>query len=473
MRVYRDIFSESKYNDSNSVAAALLQKPAEISSVITHLSGREDKQFPLSFITEGMGQTVTIDGNEYEYRVMDRMDKAVAIAETPSGTNLGIGGGFFKLVFTTNWFNNGYVIAGESGVQVKIFGDPTPLSNGYEYTVKLVSPDPTSYLPATDVIAGKLFGQYYNPVETDFSRGSDSKWMAPSLIRHKLTTLRKSYSFSRAAQNAVMVFEVPTEGGKNTKLWMDWAEYQYMIQYRKECESYYLYGTQSYDETGVTSLQGNNGYPIIVGPGLLDQIQNRTTYSDFTVELLDSILGSLYIGMSDAQEMDITVYTGIGGFRVFDRALKDKLGNMGFNLLVNSDKFVEGSGYELALQGYFRTYKHVDGHTLRLVKHPMYDFGPRAQVGPWIDALPLESYRMTFVDQSKYDGQSNILMVNQRGGEMLRWGVAGSTVPNGMGNSNLLRASDIDGASVHFLKTAGIVLRRFTTSFDLQRIKSV
>jgi hypothetical protein len=50
---------------------------------------------------------------------------------------------------------------------------------------------------------------------------------------------------------------------------------------------------------------------------------------------------------------------------------------------------------------------------------------------------------------------------------MIRWAVAGSTIPTGF-SGNDLRASDIDGASVHFLKVAGIVMKRFDTSVDMR-----
>ena len=78
---------------------------------------------------------------------------------------------------------------------------------------------------------------------------------------------------------------------------------------------------------------------------------------------------------------------------------------------------------------------------------------------------------MIFVDQSNYDGQANVQMINKKGREMMRWEVAGSVVPRGFSSSDT-RASDIDGASVHMLKTAGIVLKRFDTSLDLQCVAS-
>ena len=98
----------------------------------------------------------------------------------------------------------------------------------------------------------------------------------------------------------------------------------------------------------------------------------------------------------------------------------------------------------------------------------MFDHGPVAQASKVHPdtGYSLESYRMVFVDQSNYDGQNNLQMINRKGREMLRWCVAGSIAPRGFDQSNS-RASDIDGASVHMLKTAGIVLRRFDTSLDL------
>jgi len=103
----------------------------------------------------------------------------------------------------------------------------------------------------------------------------------------------------------------------------------------------------------------------------------------------------------------------------------------------------------------------------------LFDHGPVAQASAKHpeSGLPLESYRMTFVDQSTYDGENNLQMINKKGREMLRWCVAGSVVPKGFTETDT-RASDIDGASVHMLKTAGILLRRFDTSLDLQCVAS-
>ena len=126
----------------------------------------------------------------------------------------------------------------------------------------------------------------------------------------------------------------------------------------------------------------------------------------------------------------------------------------------------------MGMTGYFTSYDHIDGHTVNVVKHPMFDHGPVAQARTKhpVTGYSMESYRMVFVDTSSYDGQGNIQMIKKKGREYLRWAVAGSVVPNGFGSSDL-RASDIDGASVHMLKTAGIVLKRFDTSIHMECVR--
>jgi len=344
--------------------------------------------------------------------------------------------------------------------------EPTPNGNNWDYTMQLVAP--TGSMPSSDLTAGSLFAQMYAPVGVDFSRGNASNWQAPARVRHKLTTIRKSYQFSGNAKDYVVEFDLPVKGGQTSRFWMDYEEWQHFLQWKEECEMYYWYGQQSYGDNGVVQMKDENGQPVQIGPGLFDQIINKDTYSVLTENKLSDVVGDIFFGMTDAQNMNVTLYTGTGGAREFDRAMKDKLGTLGFTVF-SDGRFIQGNGSELTLSGYFKRYEHVDGHTINVVKVPLFDHGAVAQASQRhpVTGLPLESYRMCFVDQSRYDGQPNVQMINKKGREMVKWAVAGSVVPRGMGDS-ALRASDIDGASVHFLKTAGICLKRFDTSIDIQ-----
>ena len=95
--VQKTFYNDSQMTDMNSLANALLSKPTELSPIITHLAGKDDKRFPLSFLTEGAGNVQSIDRLEYEYRVATHKLRTRPVAVTNAGANLGIGGSTFTL----------------------------------------------------------------------------------------------------------------------------------------------------------------------------------------------------------------------------------------------------------------------------------------------------------------------------------------------------------------------------------------
>ena len=482
MQVLKTYYNDSQMPDTNSLVNALMEKPEELSPIITHLAGREEKKFPLSFLTEGVGNTRSINRFEYEYRVKTHeVNVRPIVSVKGSGTNVGANGTTFKVTFPDKWFIFPYTLVSQSGELARIMKDPEPTADGYEYTLQLVRPGSAGLSASAggDLAAGALWGMLYANVGIDFSRGNASNWAAPGLVRSKIGTIRKSYQFSGNAKDYVAEFNLPTKEGSSTKLWMDYEEYRHMLKFKEECEMYYWYGQRTHDDAGRTQMTDENGQPVVSGPGLFEQIINKDTYSTLTQKKIENVIGDLFYGMTDATDKQVTLYTGVGGAREFDKALRayyangvssTSVGNTTNPYLRTTEsKFITGSGRSLGITGYFNSYDHVDGHSVNVVKVPLFDHGPVAQASKKHpeSGLPLESYRMVFVDQSNYDGENNLQMINKKGREMLRWAVAGSVVPKGFKESDT-RASDIDGASVHMLKTAGILLRRFDTSLDLQ-----
>jgi hypothetical protein len=473
--VQKTFYNDSQMTDMNSLANALLSKPTELSPIITHLAGKDDKRFPLSFLTEGVGNVKSIDRLEYEYRVATHRRRTRPVAVVPAVTaNIGLGGSTFELQFPDKQFIFPYVLVSQSGVQARIMKEPTQVVGGagWVYTLQLVNPDPAATMPAADVAAGSLFAQMFAPVGVDFSRGNASNWETPGKVRNKLTTVRKSYHMSGNAKDFVAEFSLPTKGGSTTKLWMDYEEYLHMLDFKEECEMYYWYGQKTYDSNGVTTMKDENGQPVIVGPGLLEQIVETDTYSTMTETRIKNIIGDLFYGMTDAAQKQVTLYTGTGGAREFDEALKSHFSTNTFKV-GGENRFITGSGRSLGLTGYFTSYEHVDGHVVNVVKLPIFDHGAVAQARAKhpTTGYSLESYRMVFVDQSNYDGQNNLQMISKKGREAMRWCVAGSVVPRGFSATDT-RASDVDGASVHMLKTAGMALKRFDTSLDITCVAS-
>jgi hypothetical protein len=467
LRLYEDTFNSSSMTDENSLAAALLTQPDVLSPVITHLAGQEDKRFPLSFLTEGMGATNYINDIEYDYPVMGRLNKALQCVGQ-SGT--GINHSRIELTFPERWFVRQYIIEDSEGTQLRIMDDPKPSANGYVYSCQLVSSDGAGV--STSALANRQFVQLYAPAAMSGSRGNESHWVAPSKMRNQISLIRKSYAYEGNMPDRVVNFQFNV-GGRTTNLWYDFEEYQHMLRWKEETEYALWYSQYNRDANGIIHLKDDNGKPISLGSGVLEQIPNVDTYSTLTAQKLKAVVRDALYGASDAQKMNIVLFTGIGGLEEFDNAMKQEVGSGNYIKNTPENAFVSGSGANLVMGGFFTTYQHIDGHTITVRHLPLFDHGARALNADRhpVTGLPMESYRMVFLDMSTYDGEKNIKYISRKGRELVRWAVAGATVPPGFAG-NATRATDVDGSSVHFMKECGIAIRRATNCLHLECVKS-
>lgn len=467
LRIYSDVWNAEGMTDENSLANAYLTQPDTISPIITHLAGREDKRFPLSFLTEGLGNYYISNDVEYDWPVMGRINKSLQCVAV-SGS--GLGRTVFSLTFPEKWFIREYIIApGDNSFQAKIVEEPIQKANGWEYKCVLNTTEPTDVV-SSDVV-GKRFVQLFAPVSSyGGSRGNESNWVAPSKMRNQITVLRKSYAYEGSGIPGKVVNIQLSSGSGTTKYWMDFEVWQHNLRWKEELETSYWYSKYNRDSQGSVHLKDlSSNKQVTTGAGVFEQIPNTESYSTLTSNKLKNIVRNMLYGASDAQKMNIVLFTGIGGLEEFDNAMKEDLAGRSY-IKLDGSQFVTGSGSNLMLGGFFTSYKHVDGHTITVRHLPLFDTGPFAlasELHP-ITGLPLESYRMIFLDMSVYDGQANVRMVRKSGYEnKMMWAVAGSTVPPGFSSTGLIRSSDIDGASVHFMQSSGIHIARATNCMHL------
>lgn len=471
LRLYEDVFNDRGMTDENQLASALLTQPDVLSPIITHLVGKESDRFPLSFLTEGMGNVRGMNDIQYEYPVIQRLDKVEAVAITNSGSTEGQNHTYFKLRFKSAWFKRQYIIESPGNIQARIMEDPYREGNYWVYTLQLVNPDPESVVPTSEMVAGTLWSALFAPVAESGSRGNESSWVAPSKFKNQMTIIRKSYKIEGNTANKTMNITIPTEDGAGSNLWMDFEEFQHMLSWKQEVENLWWYSQYNRNAQGEIALKDDNGKPIPLGSGVLEQIPNYETYSFLTAEKLKNLVTDAVFGASDSDKMNIVLFTGTGGVREFDEAMKEEARSY---TLVDS-KVVQGSGRNLTLTGYFTTYEHVDGHTISVRKLPLFDHGRRAMKSPKhpVSGLPLESYRMVFLDMSSYDGQANVQMVTQNGREFIRRVVPGmAPLPATFGGNSERIASDIDASSVQFMKAGGINIMRATNCLHLENVLS-
>lgn len=471
LRLYEDYFNAEGMTDENSLANALLTQPDVLSPVITHLAGKEDKRFPLSFLTEGQGSVKYINDIEYDYPVMGRLNKAVQSSALVGG-GTGVNSTRFKVRFDEKWFIKQYIIESESGIQARVMEDPYEDGAGWVYTLQLVTADSTDSVGSSDV-AGKKWVQLFAPTAISGSVGNESNWVAPSKMRNQISLIRKSYRYEGNMPDRVVNFEFNVDG-KKTALWYDFEEYQHMLRWKEETEYALWYSKYNRSSDGTIALKDDNNKPIPIGAGVIEQIPNVDTYSSLTAAKIKSVVRDALYGASDAQDMNIVLFTGLGGMEEFDNAMKSEVSAGSYIKNTDPSNFISGGRTSLELGGFFTSYKHIDGHTVTVRHLPLFDHGARALNSPKhpVSGLPMESYRMIFLDMSTYDGETNVQMVSRKGRELVRWAVAGASVPPGFAGGNALRANDVDGASVHFMKETGIAIRRATNCLHLECVKS-
>ena len=459
---------EMKTNDA-SLARQLMLQPDKLTPVLTYLMGYEDNRFPLHVLSEGARSTMEIEGDEFEYDVMGRLFKAVPLAAAVTTANAGAGFSSFIINFTEGIFPNKYTIISPRNYHL-VITDRKNIGGVWQYTVKIAGAKSASeFIPASELAAGALYSLGWYAAASWGSRGSESTTTSSQKVRGDVSTIRKSYAWEgNVKQRSAKGIALPNKNGGETQLWWSTEEWQHQLSFRRECESNYWYETSNRDQFGQINERDEEGNPIIRGAGLLEQIQNKDTYSELTAEKIKQTIRDVFFGMSDAQNKQITLFTGTGGRDAFDQAMKSELLAQSY-IKLTDNKFVSGQGRELRLGGYFNTYEHVDGYTINIVTNRLYDDGP-ASKGLFHPktGLPLESYRMTFVDSSIYDGVSNLSMVTKKGRGMVRAMVKGmnEVSPSLQGNDTV--STDKDASSLHMLKTGQVVLRRFNTSIDLQ-----
>lgn len=494
LQVQQDIYDSKSMLDEQNWYHQRHGKPDTLSMKLTWLLGDYTKNFPISMMTYGniigdgkfrkKGNSKSLQDIQYTYPVMTRTNKASLIAETlySAGDKPGIGNGQFDIPFTDNWIKRHYIIESERGVQAYVQADPVKKGDYWLYTVVLDPAASTDYCDLSQLQAGIMWAELNTANAESESRGTEFKRTAPGKYKNQMGVVRLSHSWAGNAADKVMSIEIETEKG-STKLWMDLEVWQFEKAWLEELENNYWYSRYNRQANGTIALKDIlTGKVIPRGSGLLEQIPNYHTYSRLTYNKLQNTVTDAMFGQEDADEMSITLHTGRGGMREFDRVMKEQgavvLGTLGTGNV--ADKFITGSNRELALGGFFNTMYHIDGYTIKVKHNKIFDYGRRAMKSPKHPetGLPLESYRMVFIDDAEYDGEPNIQHVNQIGREFIHGMVGGLTnAPKSLqvaGGTTLndaqikMISSDQDKSSYHRMAVCGVQIKRATKCMHLE-----
>lgn len=455
--------------DTNKISNASQQRPYEISTIMSYVFGTKDDGYSTSIdmLTGGLGNVLTIDQPNFEWGVMIDQDRAVTIRDAKwngssvsSSSTAGLGNTPITLWLEDNWFGPGATLELDNKeFQLRVADAPYQDGNLYVYTCFIANGNPMSYIPYEYLKPGSQVSRLASAYEEYSEEADILNYNTHFKMRNYLTTVRLSYDITGSAFSTVMAVALKDpKTGKTSYLWAPFQEWTAMREWYKRVERSLVYNKSNVNKDGTCNLKGKNGRPVFIGAGLLEQIapSNKRFYTTLTAELLEDFLADLSYNVLGTNERKFIALTGEMGMREFDRVLKEKMVNL--NLM--DTVFVTGSGDSLTFGGQFKTYKMSNGIELTLKYFPLYDnLTYNRQLHP-VTLKPLESYRMTFLDLGRRDGEANLVKVVRKDREFVNWCTAGSVAPDGYAHSNTaVRSNAKDGYSVHFLGEMGFMVR--------------
>lgn len=461
---------------ANHLSTFFLTEPSLASEVVTRVyNKRNDYKNALSFLTTGMGRTKELDNVVYRWPLAGDSEKAVPISISQAtygdgGSTPGIAGTTFRVAVPEKWFTVGDVIVpDDTRYAMRVMEEVTsPDGINYVLVCQLLTKDASAYIPPALLETGRELSKDYNIVEHDMSRTSgDTHYATPFWMQNYMTTHRKMYSVSGAAQSKVLVISMMDPASKKvSNTWVKYAEWEFYAQWMDEIERSLIYGKSNVNSTnGVTNMRGASGNEIYSGAGLEDQIApaNKRYYTSLTEQVIRDFMDDLaYNGTVDGPRTYVAL-CGRQFMNLFDQAMKASASR----LLTTDTKFITGSGQELALGGQFIQYTGLNGDKIILKECPLYNNVVRnRKLNPQTNK-PVESYKATFINFKMNQGsESNVTKVYTKGREMASSYIEGLCSPYGM-KKNATMSVPTDGYEFHALSECGIMLKDPTDAGQL------
>ena len=482
--VQRGNYDDRGYSNEETIAHLMLQKPAEINSILTYTYGMDDDRFPLTFLTEGQGNAgvVDIDTVQWTWKTMGRMkfNDYVLWFDT-SNTTPGKGGAMFDVEFKTHWLIEQYgLIAPDGHTQVRIMKDlGEGAHGGYLYRLKLTSPNPNAYCDLDNLVVGKYWSMTAPTISESYSKGNRSNVMGPGKMTSQLEFHRYSKEIAGNISNVVVSYEFKTKTGGTTNLWINEEMRQHDITCRIMDEERLWVSEYNRTENGeITLLDPDNGQPIPHTAGMIEicRESNYDTYGEvLTLNKIERSIGDVLDKDTDTGTMEVVLMAGKGFMEDFDIAIRNDARSEGF-VTPLGDKMIEDFNGGLSYGKYFRRYKTVDNHIITVQHLPFLDHGTIAEndkangnIHPRT-GRPMSSHQAFLIDVSTYQGVRNVRKVRQKGqiwkAKVLK-GMTDIPASWGVPDSNYI-ATDIDMSRYEIKGSRGLQVDNSTKMFMLE-----
>lgn len=433
-------------------------------------------QFSLQYLLQSMGRIheIKYDGepslkvnNSYiEWELQTNQYELIPITGnlyTGNETGVGLNVQPFRICVARKYYfpfdrirlENGQILAVQEA-------EPRETANGWEYVVKLQTNNPNESVDARYLVAGRKTNLMYS----DFPELSARGYMRASGKKEKhreyLKVERVSFSMSGHAASTLYVIE---DGNGNMKqnYFITKAEKLALEELAYKKEMYLIYGKSSVDETGKCWLQDERGFDIISGNGILNQIHPscKVNYTKLTKDLLQDVLTEIILrsGRDTTDGVELILMTGIRGYNLFQRLMED-------SMKPGTVVYEKRNGDKITLGGNFTEY--IFGKARIILAHNQVFDSEHIASDVDENGHRLESYRMVFIDNSKYDGDFNIATFTRKGRSLVYGELLGLGGRDGTQSGRI--ATPTDGSEYHWLSEIGVRMINPYSSFMLEKV---
>lgn len=301
----------------NHLGSVFNEEPTLVSSIMSRVFGLYSHNgMDALFTMLGADEEVEAD-KDYDWFLKGDDEKAIAIVSfsAPDVTKPGVNNQPFTIVMAEKYFSyTDKLVFDDRRFSVRVMAEPTPAGTDWAYEVKIMSGDPTKFIPPTLLAKGKQLSKEYSPQERTLSKtAGETHFTSPFRMRNSFTTLRKTYTIPGNMHNRPLVIEMmDPKSNKTTKIWTQYAEWEFMCQWYKEKNRHLLYSESNKTVDDTYIMSGASGFPIIEGAGIRQQISPayKFEYTQFTIDWLEEVLLNLSINILPEDQRHFVALTG-------------------------------------------------------------------------------------------------------------------------------------------------------------------
>ena len=451
--------SWSGLTTENHLGSVFAQEPTLVSNIISRVFGLNQYAGLDYFLSIGGGEQELADDNDYEWYLKGDDEKAITITNTLTGTP-GQYGSELLIEFSEKYFAvTDKLVLDDGETAVRVMREPYMVGTSWAYPCVLMSGDSSDFVAPSLLAAGSKASKEYSPQERTLNKTyGETSYTSPFKMRNAMSFLSKTYTIPGNMHQRPLVIEMlDPKSNKTSKIWTQYAEWEFMCQWMKEKERMLWFSKSNKQANGTYNMYGANGTPIIEGAGLREQISPsyKFHYTDFTIDYLEDVLLNLSINILPEDQRHFVAFTGERGMVQFHRALENHAAR--FQPL--DSKRISGEGQNLGFKGQYREFMGPQGIKFTLVHLPMYDNEVRNRVAHPKGGYT-ESYRYTILNMGTSGGEKNIKRVYPKGRKELMWHVAGSTSPLGPNVSfGSGSSSPVDGYQLFAQAQQGVLIQ--------------